>query len=172
VKFAALAVGRAVQRPAAVSDFSTSIPSIRKGTIVKRIFRLPVLAGGIVMAAFLASLAATANSRVDAQVTVYRSQNGGYYNPYGQGPYGGYNRGYAAAIRANSNMFPSRGGMFGGRTYGYSRNYGYSLNRNVPRGYGNRFDYGIGPPVRIYGRSNYLQPSYGPVYVPFGYSEY
>ena len=45
-------------------------------------------------------------------------------------------------------------------------------NRNVPLGYGNRFDYGIGPPVRVYGRSSYLQPSYGPVYVPFGYSEY
>ena len=79
------------------------------------------------MAAFLASLAATANSRVDAQVTVYRYQNGGYYNPYGQGPYGGYNRGYAATARANSSMFPSRGGMFGGRTYGFSP------NRNVPR---------------------------------------
>ena len=133
---------------------------------MKRIFRLPVLAGGIVMAAFLAALAATANSRVDAQVTVYRHQNGGYYNPYGQGPYGGYNRGYAATVRTDSSMFPNRGGMFGGRTYGYSP------NRNVPRGDGNRFDYGIGPPIRVYGRSSQIQPSHGPVYVPFGYSEY
>ena len=136
---------------------------------MKPILRLPVLAGGIVVAAILLS---TANSRVEAQVTVYRYQNGGYYNPYGQGPYGGYNRGYAAPARANGNMFQSRGRMFGGRTYGYSRNYGQSLNRNVPLGYGNRFDYGIGPPVRVYGRSNYYQPSSGPVYVPFGYSEY
>ena len=133
---------------------------------MKRFFRLPVLAGGIVMAAFLASLAATAHSRVDAQVTVYRYQNGGHYNPYGQGRYGGYNRGYAAIARANNSMFPSRGGMFGGRTYGHP------LNRNVPLGYDNRFDYGIGPPIRVYGRSRYYQPSYGPVYVPFGYSEY
>ena len=118
------------------------------------------------MAAFLASLAATANSRVDAQVTVYRHQNGGYYNPYGQGPYGGYNRGYAATVRTDSSMFPNRGGMFGGRTYGYSP------NRNVPRGDGNRFDYGIGPPIRVYGRSRHYQPSYGPVYGPLGYSPY
>lgn len=39
-------------------------------------------------------------------------------------------------------------------------------------GYGNRFDYGIGPPVRIYGRSSNYLPSDRPVYVPFGYSEY
>jgi hypothetical protein len=136
---------------------------------VKRIISLPVLAGGIVMAAILVS---TANSRVDAQVTVYRYQNGGYYNPYGQGPYGGYNRRYAAPVRANTNVFQSRARMFGGRTYGYSRNYGQSLNRNIPLGYGSRFDYGIGPPVRVYGRSSYSQTPYGPVYVPFGYSEY
>ena len=132
---------------------------------MKRIFRLPVLAGGIVMAAVLASLAPTASSRVYAQVTVYRP-NGGYYNPYGQGPYGGYGQGYAAPYRANSSMFPSHGGMFGSRAYGYS---GYG---NVPSGYGNRFDYGIGPHVRVYGRSSYYQPSYGPVYVPFGYRDY
>lgn len=140
-----------------------------KETNVKRIISIPVLAGGIVMAAILVS---TANSRVDAQVTVYRYQNGGYYNPYGQGPYGGYNRGYAAPARANTYVFQSRARRFGGRTYGYSRNYGQSLNRNIPLGYGSRFDYGIGPPVRVYGRSSYSQAPYGPVYVPFGYSEY
>ena len=66
----------------------------------------------------------------------------GYYNPYGQGPYGGYSQGYAASYRANNNMFRSHGGMFGSRAYGYS-DYG-----NVPSGYGNRFDYGIGPHIR------------------------
>ena len=40
-----------MQRPAVMSDFFTSISSIRKGTIMKRIFRLPVLASAIVMAA-------------------------------------------------------------------------------------------------------------------------
>ena len=126
---------------------------------MKRIFRLPVLAGGIVMAAVLASLAPTTSSRVYAQVTVY-------YYPYGQGPYGGYGQGYAVPYRANSNMFPSHGGMFGSRAYGYS-GYGY-----VPSGYGYRFDYGTGPYVRVYGRSSYYQPSYGPVYVPYGYWDY
>ena len=54
---------------------------------MKRIFCLPVLAAGIVMAAVLASLVPTTSSRVYAQVTVY-------YNPYGQGPFGEYSQGY------------------------------------------------------------------------------
>jgi len=49
--------------------------------------------------------------------------------------------------------------MFGPRAYGYS---GYG---NVPSGYG----YGFNPRVRVYGGSTYYQPSYGPVYVPYGY---
>lgn len=127
---------------------------------MKRIFRLPILAGGVVMAAVLASLAPTTNSRVYAQVAVY-------YNPYGQGPYGGYGQGYASPSQANGNMFPSQGGMFGSRPNGYP---GYG---NGPSGYGNRrFDYEIGPYVRVYGSSSYYQPPYGPVYVPFGYRNY
>jgi hypothetical protein len=118
------------------------------------------------MAAVLGSLAPATSNRVYAQVTVYLGQHGGYYNPYGQGPYGGYGQGYAAPYRGNSSMFPSQGGMFGSRAYGYS-DYG-----NVPSGYGNRFDYGLNPPIRVYGRSSYYQPSYGPVYVPFGYRDY
>jgi hypothetical protein len=125
---------------------------------VKRIFRLPVLAAGLVMAAVLASLAPTTSSRAYAQATVYY--------PYGQGPYGGYGQGYAASPGANSNMFPSHLAMFGGRAYGYPR-YGYA-----PSSYGYRFGYGIGPDVRVYGSSAYYQPSYGPVYVPFGYRNY
>ena len=132
-----------------------NIPSIRKGSIVKRIFRLPVLVGAIVMAAVLASLVPTTSSRVHAQGTVY-------YNPYGQGPYGGYGQAYAAPSRADRTMFQSAGGMFGNRALGGS----------LAPGYGNRFDYGITPPIRVYGRSSYYQPSYGPVYVPFGYSDY
>jgi hypothetical protein len=122
---------------------------------VKRIFCLPVLAGSIVMAVVLASLAPATSSRVYAQGTVY-------YNPYGQGPYGEYSQGYSGAYRANGYMFPRQGGMFGNTNHRYS---GYA---NVPYGY----DYGIGPPVRVYGRSSYYQPSYGAVYVPFGYRGY
>jgi hypothetical protein len=109
------------------------------------------------MAAVLASLVPTTSSRVYAQGTVY-------YNPYGQGPYGGY--GQPNGNMFPSPMFPSQGGMFGPRVYEYS---GYG---NVPYGYGNRFNYGISPNVRVYGRSSYYQPSYGPVYVPFGYRVY
>jgi hypothetical protein len=122
---------------------------------VKRIFRLPVLAGSIALAAALALLAPITSSRVYAQGTVY-------YNPYGQGPYGEYSQGYASSSRTNGNMFPRQGGMFG------STNYRYSGYGNVPYGY----DYGIGPPVRVYGRSSYYQPSYNAVYVPFGYRGY
>ena len=139
-------------------------PQTTKGTIVKHISRLPVLAGGIVLAAFL--LAPATNSRVDAQVTVYRYQQGGYYNPYGQGPYTGYGRNYTASGRANTRMFPGHGGTFTTRTYGYS------VNGNVPTGYGKRIHHRNGPPVRVYGGSSYYQPSYGPVYVPFGYPDY
>ncbi|MHB8899955.1 MAG: hypothetical protein ACYC6Y_14505 [Thermoguttaceae bacterium] len=131
---------------------------------MKRIFRLPVLAGSMVMAAFL--LTPTTNSRVDAQVTVYRYQNGGYYNPYGQGPYGGYGRDYADSGRGNSKMFPNHGGMIASRTYGHSTDW------NVSSDYGDRIHRRNGPPVRVYGKSSYYQPSSGPVYVPLGYSEY
>jgi len=112
------------------------------------------------MAVMLASLAPTTSSRVYAQqVTVY-------YYPYGQGPYGGYGQGYAAPYRANSNMFPSQDGRFVSRAYGYS-GYGY-----VPSSYSYRYNYGTGPYVRYYGRTSYYQPSYAPVYVPFGYGGY
>jgi hypothetical protein len=125
---------------------------------MKRIFRLPVLAGVIVMAAMLASLTPTTSNHVYAQVTVYY--------PYGQGPYGGYVQGYATPYRANSNMFPSNDGRFDRRDYGYS-GYGY-----VPSGNVYRYNYGPGPYVRYYGRTSYYQPSYAPVYVPFGYGGY
>jgi len=123
---------------------------------MKRIFRLPVLAGVIVMAAVLASLTPATSSHVYAQVTVY-------YYPYGQGPYGGYGQVYAAPYRANSNMFPSNDGRFDRRDYGYS-DYGYAPPANVYR-----YNYGPGPYVRVYGRTTYYQPTYGPVYVPYGY---
>jgi len=124
---------------------------------MKRIFCLPVLAGCIVMAAVLASLAPTASNRVYAQqVTVY-------YYPYGQGPYGGYGQGYATQYRANTSMFPSNDGRFDRRDYGYS-GYGYAPSANVYR-----YNYGPGPYVRYYGRTSYYQPTYGPVYVPYGY---
>jgi hypothetical protein len=126
---------------------------------VKRIFCLPVLAAGIVMAAVLASLVPTTSSRVYAQVTVY-------YNPYGQGPYGEYSQGYPSSSQAKGNMFPSHDGMFGRTDYRYS---GYG---NVPTGYGHRVDNGINPYVRVYGKSSYYQPSYGTVYVPFEYRGY
>lgn len=109
------------------------------------------------MAAVLASLVPTTSSHVYAQVTVY-------YNPYGQGPYSGYGPGYAAPYRAHAYVFQSPGGVF------VSRTYGYPAYQSVPPVYGNRFDYG--PPVQVYGRSAYYQPSYGPVYVPYGHRHY
>ena len=167
MKFPALAAGRTVQRPAAASEhYSISIPSLRKGSIVKRVVRLPLVAGGLVMAAVLASLAPTTSSQASAQVPVYVNQPGGYYNPYGQGPYGGYGLGYVVVPRASGYMFPNYGGIFRSRAYGYPA-YGY-----VPSGYGNRFEYGIGPQVQVYGGTSYYQPSYGPVYGPFGYRSY
>ncbi|MHB8973437.1 MAG: hypothetical protein ACYC3X_24805 [Pirellulaceae bacterium] len=143
---------------------------------MKHIYRSPLFASGMVTVALLAFLAPTPNSRVNAQVQVlvgryqdggyYRPyQDGGYYRPYTQGPSRGYGRGYAAAVRPNSRMFPSRGGVFVSQTYRYSR------NSYIPSGQGNRLDYGIGP-VRVYGRSGYYQPSDHPVYVPFGYWGY
>jgi hypothetical protein len=149
-----------VQRPATASEHSSiSIPFKRKGFIVKRIFCLPVLAAGIVMAVVLASLAPATSSRVYAQAAVY-------YNPYGQGPYGEYSQGYAGPSQAKGNMFPSHDGMFGSTEYRYE---GYG---NVPTGYGHRVDNGISPYVRVYGKSSYYQPSYGAVYMPFGYRGY
>ena len=127
---------------------------------MKRIFRLPIFAGLIVMTAVLASLAPTASSRLYAQMALY-------YYPYGQGPYGGYGQAYAAPYPANGNMFPSHNEMFASRAYGYTGYYGY-----VPPAYGNRFDYGNATHIRAYGRAAYYQPSYGPVYVPFGYQNY
>ena len=123
---------------------------------MKRMFCLPVLAGVIVVAAVMASLAPTASSHVYAQqVTVYY--------PYGQGPYGGYGQGYTGPYRVNSTMFPSQEGIFGGRAYGYSGQV------YVPSGNVYRYNYGPGPYVRYYGRSSYYQPTYGPVYAPYGY---
>ena len=133
---------------------------------MNRIFRLPVLAGGILMAAVLASLAPATNSRVYAQVTVYRYQQGGYFNPYDQGFRDGYGQGYATSSRANRTMFQSHAGLFGSRVGGYS---GYAA---VPSGHNSRFDYSTGPHVRFYGRTRYYQPSNGPVYMPFGYSDF
>lgn len=130
-------------------------------------FRLPILAAGVVLATVLASLVPTTSSQAHAQITVSYRQGGRYYQPYGQGRYGGYGRGYSASARTNYNMFRSRGATFSNRTYGYSR------SRYIPSGYGNTFSFGIAAPVRVYGRPVYYRPSYGgPVYVPFSYSEY
>jgi hypothetical protein len=164
--YSALAAGRPMRCSVVMSNLPTSISSIQKETIVKHIFRSSVLVGGVVIAAYLACFAPTTTSRVYAQTVVYRYQDGGYYSPYGYGPYGSYGRGYAGSARADSGMFPNHSGTFGRRTYGFS------INRTIPFSFNNRFDYGVGPPVRVYERPGYLQPSYGPVYVPFGYSEY
>ena len=112
---------------------------------------------------FLASFAATASSRVYAQVTVYN----GYYNPYGQVPFAGY--GDPANSPRARGMFPSHATMNGNRPYSYSTNGSYSGYGNVPSYYGNRVQYGNGSYVRTYGGTSYYQPYSGPVYVPFGY---
>jgi hypothetical protein len=128
----------------------------------------PAFARGIVLAAVLASFAATASSRVYAQVTVYRTQYNGYYNPNGQGPYAG-NADPANSPRARGTMFPSHGNTVGIRPYGYSTYGNYSGYGNVPSDYGNRVEYGNGSYVQVYGGTSYYQPYPGPVYVPFGY---
>jgi hypothetical protein len=145
------------------------IPSIRKRPIVKHNFHLPALARGIVVAAVLASFAAIASIRAYAQVTVYSTQSGGYYNPYGQSPYAGYGQAYANSPRARGDMFQNHGQMVGNKPNGYSGNGNYSGYGNVPSGYGNRVDYGNGSYVRTYGGTSYYRPYNGPVYVPFGY---
>jgi hypothetical protein len=131
-----------------------SVPSIRKGTLVKRIFRSPVLAGAIVIAAVLAALTPASSGCAYAQAIAYRYHQRGYYNPYGLGgPYGGYGYGRSyTSFRA-----------VGSSVYGYS---GYET---FPSGYGYQYGYGAGPRVRVYGRSSYYQPSYSRVYSPFRY---
>jgi hypothetical protein len=144
--------------------FSTSTPSIGKGSIVKRIIRLPVLAGGIVTAVVLATLAPTTTGRADAQETGRRFQSSRYHNPYGQGRYGRYGRGYGAR------------GTFGRSAYGYSgyginqyrRSYGYSGYGITPYRYGYRFGYGRSPYIHSYGGSGYYQPYSGGIYFGFG----
>jgi hypothetical protein len=128
---------------------------------MKHKFYLPALARGIVVAAVLASFAATATSRAYAQVTVYRTQYNGYYNPFGQGLYGGSGEDPENSPRPRSTMFESHGAAVGNGSYGYP-NYG-----NVPSG--NSVGYGNGSYVRSYGGTSYYQPFSGPVYVPFGY---
>ena len=63
-------------------------------------------------------------------------------------------------------MFPGQGGTFGNRAYGYP---GYGT---VPSDYGNRFDQGLNPRVRMYGKSSYYPVAPGPGYAPWGYRDY
>ena len=129
---------------------------------MKRIVRLPVFAGGIVMVAVLASFLPNTTSRVDAQVTGLRSQSSRYYTPYGQGRYGRYGQGYGYR------------GTFGRRDYGHS-GYGITPYRyGNSYGYGNSYYYGSGSYIRSYGGSAYYQP-YGQIYggrIYFGYGGY
>ncbi len=134
---------------------------------MKHNFHFPTLVRGIVMAALMASFAATASSRVYAQVTVYPIQYNGYYNPYGQVPYAGYGD-PANSPRARSSMFPSQGTVVN-RLYQYSGNANYSGYGNVPSYYGNRVQSGNSSYVRTYGGTSYYQPYPGAVYVPYGY---
>ena len=133
---------------------------------MKRISNLTVLAGGVVMAAFLAFfeplriVGAMPRKLCTTTKTVDTTTHTATVSTVGM----------AVATphrpRATTGMFSSHRGTMGSRTYGYS------LNRTIPFSYNNRFDYGIGPSVHVYGRSGFYRPSYGPVYVPFGYSEY
>jgi hypothetical protein len=115
------------------------------------------------MVSVLASIVATASRRSDAQVTVYRDQTAGNYNPYFQGSYAGYGNYYASSPRVYGGTFQSHGTMVGNGPYGYAR-YG-----NVPPGYGYQVDDSSRPYVRVYGRASYYRPHSGPVYMPSGY---
>lgn len=136
-----------------------------EGIIVKRIVRLPVLAGGIAMAAVLVSLAPTSTGRVDAQETRRRFQSRRYHNPYGQGRYGQYRRGYGARGTFGRSAY----GYSGYRTNRYRRLYGYSGYGITRYRYRHRFGYGRNHYIRSYGGLNYYQQPYsGGIYFGFG----
>ena len=141
--------------PAAARDHSsTPIPSIRKGSIVKRIFCLPVLAGSIALAAALASLSPITSSRVYAQDRYTTTHT-------------------AKVPTANTAATPAH--LEPMATCSRTRRDVRQCKLRILRLWERRVrlwqgvDYGIGPPVRVYGGSSYYQPSYDAVYVPFGY---
>lgn len=135
-----------------------------------RLVSWPTLVGGIVMTAMLAPLVPAAGKPAQAQFAI--RIGGGFYSPYGQGPYGGYGQSY------NRGYVGGYGRMYGAPLYpprmsGYGRGgYGYSGYGNTPYRNGYSYGYRIAPYTRFDGRSTYYQPPYGRVYVPFGYGRY
>jgi hypothetical protein len=146
---------------------------------VKRIFRVPVITGGIVMLACLTSLTFTTSSRVQAQGTVCYYQDGGYYQPYGQGYHMGYGQGsYGGYSRAYYGGYGQ--GYYGGYGQGYYGGYGQNYAPFV-RGHSSMFPsqsgmcgnatYGYLFPGSVSsadGGSRFYRPAYGRVYGPHG----
>jgi hypothetical protein len=139
----------------------------QKEAIVNRLIRWPTLLGGIVMTAVLVPLAPTSSNRAQAQISV-QVGSGAYYNPYGQGPYGGYAPGYGRVYGPGYGVpiSPGQVPVYRGGVYAYP-NYTTTYYRSG-YGYGYRSTY-YG---RQYNRTLFYQPSIGPVYVPFGYRPY
>jgi len=135
--------------------------------IMKRNLRLPALVGAVVFAALLTSFVPGTSRPAQAQVRFSIQTGGGYYNPYGQGPYGGYGQSYGRGYdqRYAARAYADQAGRYGREAYAYP---GYTNYNNSP--YRNRYSAGYrsAPYVRYYGRSSYYQPSYGPVYAPYG----
>jgi hypothetical protein len=126
---------------------------------MKRILRLSTLAGTIVAAAWLASLAPVSQREANA-APLYRAWNGGYY-------YGG---GYAPAYRGYSGYGYGPYG-YGGYTYAAPR--GYIVPPYDP--YGFRSGFGPGPTynglyVPTYSHSLFYPDR--PLYRPYGYGAY
>jgi hypothetical protein len=115
---------------------------------MKRILRGSALAGCIVAAVWMVSLAPIPHNFAYAQRTLMRGQTVVYYNEYGQGYYGVNGQNYGA-------------------TYVLVPNNGYSGFGNGPYGNG----YGRGPYYLGYNNSGYYDQSYGQAFrhPPYGY---
>jgi len=117
---------------------------------MKRILKLSTLAGAIVAAVLLTSMAPGSPQTANAQV--YVGVNGGYY----------YNGGYASTYRGYSG--------YGYSPYGYS-GYTYAAPRAYVTPYYSPYGYGVGYDNR-YGNTGMFGQSYRAAYNPYGYGGY
>jgi hypothetical protein len=138
----------------------------------------PTLVGGIVVTAMLTPLLPTTGKPAGAQFAI--RIGGGFYSPYGQGPYGGYGQPYGGYGQGAYGSYGQPYGRVYGPGYGMPQNrgwgggygggvYGYPGYGNSPYRSGYSYGYRGAPYGRYNGRTTYYQPSNGRVYAPFGY---
>lgn len=147
-----------------------------KECTVTRLVSWPTLVAGLVVTAVLAPLVPTSSNRAEAQVTI--RFGGGFYSPYGQGPYGGYGQPYGGYGQRAYGGYGQPYGRVYGQGYGMPQNpgwgggYGYSGYGNTPYRNGYSYGYRGAPYGRYNGRTTYYQPSNGRIYAPFGYERW